>query len=74
MSGERLRFEVLATKRGYVTVVGVDGTGKPSVYVPPGVAAIAFDPAASSLLPARARRHLGDDLLRVLERPFSIAP
>jgi len=50
LSGERLRFEVMATRKGYVSIVGVDGTGKPSVYVPfGGDAAIAFDPAISML-------------------------
>jgi hypothetical protein len=52
LSGERVRFELVAPRRGYVTIVGVDGTGKPSVYVPfGGDAAIAFDPGAGSLLP-----------------------
>jgi hypothetical protein len=75
--GERLRFELLATRRGYVAIVGVDGTGAPSVYVPfGGAAAIAFDPAASSLLPGAIELDAtpGDETYFAFfsERPFAI--
>jgi hypothetical protein len=77
LSGERIRFEVLATRRGYVTIVGVDGTGKPSVYVPfGGAAAIELDPAASSILPGAIQLDTtpGDETFFAFfsERPFAI--
>ncbi len=77
LSGERLRFEVVATQRGYVTIVGVDGTGTPSVYVPfGGGSALAFDPAAGSLLPGAIQldNTPGDETYFAFfsERPFSI--
>jgi hypothetical protein len=77
VSGERLRFELVATKRGYVAIIGVDGTGKPSIYVPfGGDAAIAFDPAASSLLPGAIQldNTPGDETYFAFfsERPFAI--
>ncbi len=51
LAGERIRFEVVAPKRGYVVIVGVDGSGKSTVYHPyGGTEAAPFDPA-SSILP-----------------------
>lgn len=32
--GDRIRFEVLAPRAGYVAIVGIDGTGMATVYVP----------------------------------------
>jgi hypothetical protein len=50
--GERIRFEIVAARPGYVTVVGVDGSGTQTVYYPFGAtAAAAFDPVASRVLP-----------------------
>jgi hypothetical protein len=44
--GDRIRFEIGATKPGYVAVIGIDGSGKPSIYHPDGgTAPAAFDPA-----------------------------
>lgn len=50
--GDKLRFEVVAGKPGYVAVVGVDGSGAPTVYVPfGGSAPVPFDPAGEKILP-----------------------
>jgi hypothetical protein len=35
-SGAKIRFEIEGAKRGYIAVVGVDGTGQSSVYYPSG--------------------------------------
>jgi hypothetical protein len=44
-AGDRLRFEVNAAKPGYIALVGVDGSGLVSVYVPLGGAEpVRFDP------------------------------
>lgn len=45
-AGDRIRFELGATKAGYVAIIGIDGSGTPSVYHPDrGTAPAAFDPA-----------------------------
>lgn len=45
-AGDRIRFEIGGTKAGYVAVVGIDGSGTPTVYHPDhGAAPTAFDPA-----------------------------
>ncbi len=50
--GARLRFEVNAARRGFVAVVGIDGTGEPTVYYPhDGRASAELDPRAGGLLP-----------------------
>lgn len=50
--GDRLRFEVTAGEAGYVAVIGIDGTGVPTVYFPDrGTAAAPIDPAANRILP-----------------------
>jgi hypothetical protein len=75
--GERIRFEVIASRRGYIAVVGVDGTGNPTVYHPSGgSAAGAIDPAAASLLPGAIELDAtpGDEKFYAFysEQPFSI--
>jgi len=50
--GTRIRFEVGAPKRGYVTVIGFDARGATTVYYPFGGAqAAVYDPATGGLLP-----------------------
>lgn len=50
--GTRIRFEVGAPKRGYVTVIGFDARGATTVYYPYGGAeAAVYDPATGGLLP-----------------------
>lgn len=48
--GTRIRFEVQAARRGFVTVIGVDDDGTATVYYPfGGVAPSAYDPRARVL-------------------------
>ncbi len=48
----RIRFEVGAAKRGYVTVIGYDARGATTVYYPYGGAqAAVYDPTTGGLLP-----------------------
>lgn len=48
--GDKLRFEINAGKPGYVAVIGIDGTGTPTVYHPAdGTAPALFDPSARLL-------------------------
>jgi hypothetical protein len=50
--GTRIRFEVGAPKRGYVTVIGFDARGTTTVYYPFGGAqAAVYDPTTGGLLP-----------------------
>jgi hypothetical protein len=43
--GDRIRFEVDAGKPGFVAIIGIDGTGQPTIYHPDhGTAPVAFDP------------------------------
>jgi hypothetical protein len=50
--GARIRFEVEGTRRGYVAIVGIDGSGATTVYYPFGANIPAtFDPAVDRLLP-----------------------
>lgn len=50
--GTRIRFEVGAPKRGYVTVIGFDARGATTVYYPFGGAqAAVYDPTTGGLLP-----------------------
>jgi len=50
--GTRIRFEVNASKPGYIAIVGIDGTGQSTVYYPFGAAQpIYVDPKTNSLLP-----------------------
>lgn len=50
--GERIRFEINAARKGFVTVIGIDGSGTKTTYFPYGAsAAAAVDPAESRILP-----------------------
>ncbi len=50
--GDQLRFEVIAPRRGFVAIIGVDGTGSPSIYVPDtGTKPRAYDPKSDRVLP-----------------------
>jgi hypothetical protein len=50
--GTRIRFEVGAPKRGYITVIGFDARGATTVYYPFGGAqAAVYDPQTGGLLP-----------------------
>jgi hypothetical protein len=43
--GDRIRFEIDAGKPGFVAIIGIDGTGQPTIYHPDhGTAPVAFDP------------------------------
>jgi hypothetical protein len=49
-AGDRLRFEVHAGHAGYVAVIGIDGSGAPTIYQPSsGHTPMTFDPAARLL-------------------------
>lgn len=50
--GERIRFEINAARKGFVTVIGIDGAGTKTTYFPYGAsAAAAVDPNESRILP-----------------------
>jgi len=50
LPGDKLRFEIHAARRGYVAVVGIDGSGALTVYHPGnGTGPLAFDPRARLL-------------------------
>lgn len=50
--GERIRFEINAARKGFVTVIGIDGAGTKTTYFPFGAsAAAAVDPNESRILP-----------------------
>lgn len=50
--GTRIRFEVGAPRRGYITVIGFDARGATTVYYPYGGAeAAVYDPTTGGLLP-----------------------
>jgi hypothetical protein len=50
-AGDRIRFELGGVKPGFVAVIGIDGSGQPTIYHPDGGAQpTAFDPA-SRLVP-----------------------
>lgn len=45
--GDRIRFEVNASRPGFVAIIGIDGSGVPTIYHPDqGTAPTAFDPEA----------------------------
>jgi hypothetical protein len=74
-SGDRIRFELNAGKPGFVAIIGIDGTGTPTIYHPDqGTAPIAFDPA-TKLLPGAIELDAtpGDEKFFAIygERPFS---
>ncbi len=81
-AGDRLRFEINAGKPGFVAVVGIDGSGKASIYYPDADAVAGgrrtptpFDPA-QRLLPGAIELDAtpGDERFFALyaERPFSL--
>lgn len=50
--GERIRFEINAARKGFVTIIGIDGAGTKTTYFPYGAsAAAAIDPNESRILP-----------------------
>lgn len=77
VAGERIRFEVIAPRRGYLVIVGVDGSGKSTVYHPyGGTDAVPFDPAAS-MVPGAIQLDAtpGDEMFYAYyaEQPFAVA-
>ena len=76
--GTRIRFEINAGRRGYVAVVGFDGTGETTVYYPFGsTLPAAIDPRTDPLLPGAVELDAtpGDERFFAVyaEQPFSIA-
>lgn len=50
--GERIRFEINTARKGFVTVIGIDGSGAKTTYFPYGATtAAAIDPNESRILP-----------------------
>lgn len=74
--GARLRLEIRAARRGYVAVLGVDGSGEVTVHYPPaGMAPAGFDPRDRMLPGATAFDATpGDERLVAVhaEQPFSL--
>jgi hypothetical protein len=75
--GDRLRFEVGVPGRGYVAVVGIDGTGATTVHYPPGGhAPVAIDPRSDGVLPGAIELDAapGDERFYAVyaERPFAL--
>ena len=74
--GAQLRLELHAARRGYVAVLGVDGSGEVTVHYPPaGMAPAGFDPRDRMLPGATAFDATpGDERLVAVhaERPFSL--
>ena len=73
--GDRIRFEINAGKPGFVAVIGIDGTGQPTIYHPDhGTAPVAFDPK-EHLLPGAIELDAtpGDEKFFAIygERPFA---
>jgi hypothetical protein len=73
--GDRIRFEINATKPGFVAIIGIDGTGQPSIYHPDhGTAPVAFDPK-DHVLPGAIELDAtpGDEKFFAIygERPFA---
>lgn len=77
MPGDRLRFEINAAKRGYVAVIGIDGSGALTVYHPDaGTAPLVFDPSMRILPGAIALDATpGDERFYALysEQPFALS-
>jgi hypothetical protein len=76
LAGERIRFELVAPTKGYVVIVGVDGSGKSTVYHPYGGSEAApFDPAAA-ILPGAIQLDAtpGDEMFYAYysEEPFAV--
>lgn len=75
-AGDRLRFEINAGKPGYVAIIGIDGSGQPTIYHPErGTAPVAFDPKVR-LVPGAIQLDAtpGDERFIAIygERPFSL--
>jgi hypothetical protein len=75
--GDRLRFQVRVPGRGYVAVVGIDGTGATTVHYPPGGhAPAAIDPRLDDVLPGAIELDAapGDERFFAVyaERPFAL--
>lgn len=75
--GDRLRFEINAAKRGYVAIIGIDGSGALTVYHPDaGTAPLVFDPTMRILPGAIALdRTPGDERFYAFysEQPFELS-
>jgi len=74
-AGDRIRFEINAGKPGFVAIIGIDGTGQPTIYHPDhGTAPVAFDPK-EHLLPGAIELDAtpGDEKFYAVwgERPFA---
>lgn len=74
-AGDRIRFEINAGKPGFVAIIGIDGTGQPTIYHPDrGTTPVAFDPK-EHLLPGAIELDAtpGDEKFFAVygERPFA---
>ncbi len=74
-AGDRIRFEINVGKSGFVAIIGIDGTGQPTIYHPDhGTAPVAFDPK-EHLLPGAIELDAtpGDEKFFAIygERPFA---
>ncbi len=77
--GAHIRFEIAASRRGYVAVVGIDGSGAATVYYPYGASQpAAIDPSIDRQLPGAIALDAtpGDEKFFALysEHPFAIEP
>jgi hypothetical protein len=75
--GDRIRFEVTAAKKGYIAIVGLDGSGATTVYFPfASSVPVDFDPAAGPVLPGAIQLDAtpGDERFFAIYalQPFSI--
>jgi hypothetical protein len=75
--GDEIRFDVLVAARGYVAVVGIDGTGASTVYYPYGGSEpAAIEPRTDGLLPGAIALDAapGDERIYAVfaRRPFAI--
>lgn len=75
--GDRIRFEVSVPRAGYVAVIGLDPSGKPTVYYPSGGAAPArLDAGAGPVLPGAIELDAaeGDEQILAVygEQPFAL--
>lgn len=73
--GDRIRFELGGIKPGFVAIIGIDGSGTPTVYHPDrGAAPTAYDPA-NRLVPGAIELDAtpGDERFFAIysERPFA---
>jgi hypothetical protein len=73
--GDRIRFEVDAAKAGFVAIIGVDGTGKSTIYYPDGSEAAHYEPD-DRLLPGAIELDAtpGDEHFTLIysRRPFHV--